>query len=213
MPATAGLLIDTTWRMHPRLCRYTSVAFYDGKLTGVAGLELQEILGEASPRGAGLQVHTVPHQGNTSSSPEEAREVARLVQALTGREWRDDQGRRRPLGPDQILVVTPYNAQVRAIEEALGQAGAPAGIRVGTVDKFQGREAAVAIYSMATSSADQAPRGLEFLYDPHRLNVATSRARALAIIVASPDLVRALCRTPRQMELVNALCQAWEAGG
>ncbi len=213
MPATAGLLIDTTRRMHPRLCRYTSVAFYDGKLTGVAGLELQEILGEASPRGAGLQVHTVPHQGNTSSSPEEAREVARLVQALTGREWRDDQGRRRPLGPDQILVVTPYNAQVRAIEEALGQAGAPAGIRVGTVDKFQGREAAVAIYSMATSSADQAPRGLEFLYDPHRLNVATSRARALAIIVASPDLVRALCRTPRQMELVNALCQAWEAGG
>jgi len=84
---------------------------------------------------------------------------------------------------------------------------------VGTVDKFQGREALVAIYSMATSSADQAPRGLEFLYDRHRLNVATSRARAMAIIVASPDLVRVSCRTPRQMSLVNALCRAWEAGG
>jgi uncharacterized protein len=212
MPAAAGLLIDTTWRMHPRLCRYTSLAFYDGKLTGAAGLERQEVLGEAAPRGSGLRVRAVPHAGNTSSSPEEAREVARLVCDLTGRQWRDADGVIRPLGADQILVVTPYNAQVRTIEEALGQAGAPAGVRVGTVDKFQGREAAVAIYSMATSSADQAPRGLEFLYDPHRLNVATSRARAMAIIVASPDLVRAPCRSPRQMALVNALCQAWEAG-
>ena len=90
--------------------------------------------------------------------------------------------------------------------------GCPAGVRIGTVDKFQGREAPVAIYSMATSSADDAPRGLEFLYDPHRLNVATSRARAMAIIVASPDLIRVSCRTPRQMYLVNALCTAWESG-
>ena len=81
------------------------------------------------------------------------------------------------------------------------------------MDKVQGREAAVSVYSMATSSADDAPRGLEFLFDPHRLNVATSRARAMAIIVASPDLVRVSCRTPRQMSLVNALCRAWESGG
>lgn len=84
-------------------------------------------------------------------------------------------------------------------------------VREVAADKFQGREAAAAIYSMATSSADLAPRGLEFLYDPHRLNVATSRARAIAIIVASPDLVRVSCRTPRQMLLVNALCRAWES--
>ena len=213
MPAGAGLLIDTTWRMHPALCRYTSQAFYDGRLTGVAGLERQEVLGQGAPRGAGLRVHPVPHEGNTSSSPEEAQAVADLVRELTGREWQDAAGHRHPLGPDQILVVTPYNAQVRAIEEALGRAGGPTGVRVGTVDKFQGREAAVAIYSMATSSAGQAPRGLEFLYDTRRLNVATSRARALAIIVASPDLVRVACRTPRQMELVNALCRAWETGG
>ena len=116
------------------------------------------------------------------------------------------------LAADEVLVVTPYNAQIRAIEEALAQAGCPAGVRVGTVDKFQGREAPVAIYSMATSSADDAPRGLEFLYDPHRLNVATSRARAMAVVVASTDLIRVACRTPRQMYLANALCRAWEAG-
>jgi superfamily I DNA and/or RNA helicase len=107
--------------------------------------------------------------------------------------------------------VTPYNAQVREIGEALALAGLD-GFRVGTVDKFQGREAAVAIYSLATSSADEAPRGMEFLYDPHRLNVATSRAKVLAILVASPDLFRVFCRTPRQMVLANALCRAFELG-
>ena len=115
----------------------------------------------------------------------------------------------RPVGPGDVLIVTPYNAQIRAIQSALA-AGGQRGFTVGTVDKFQGREAPVVIYSMATSSADEAPRGLDFLYDPHRLNVATSRARALAIIVASPDLIRVTCRTPHQIVLVNALCRAWE---
>ena len=108
--------------------------------------------------------------------------------------------------------MTPYNAQIRAIQAALAASGDD-GFMVGTVDKFQGREAPVVIYSMATSSADDAPRGLEFLYDPHRLNVATSRARAMAIIVASPDLIRVSCRTPHQMSLVNALCRAWATPG
>jgi len=213
MPADAGLLIDRTWRMHPTLCRYTSEVFYDGKLTGVDGLERQEILGGPPPRGSGLRILEVPHEGNANASAEEADQVARLVRDLLGRAWHDWRGERLPIGPDQILIVTPYNAQIRAIQDALAQAGCPTGVRVGTVDKFQGREAPVAIDSMATSSADQAPRGLEFLYDRHRLNVATSRARAMAIIVASPDLVRVSCRTPRQMSLVNALCRAWEAGG
>ena len=213
MPADAGLLIDRTWRMHPTLCRYTSEVFYDGKLTGVDGLERQEILGGPPPRGSGLRILEVPHEGNANASAEEADQVARLVRDLLGRAWHDWRGERLPIGPDQILIVTPYNAQIRAIQDALAQAGCPTWVRVGTVDKFQGREAPVAIDSMATSSADQAPRGLEFLYDRHRLNVATSRARAMAIIVASPDLVRVSCRTPRQMSLVNALCRAWEAGG
>ena len=98
------------------------------------------------------------------------------------------------------------------IEDGLTGGRCPGNVRVGNVDKFQGREAPVSIYSMATSSPDEAPRGMEFLYDPHRLNVATSRARAMAIIVASPGLLRVACRTPRQMYLANALCHAWETG-
>jgi uncharacterized protein len=208
MPEGAGLLLDQTWRMHPDLCEYTSAAFYDGKLHGVDGLDRQEILGYRS----GLRIVEVAHQGNTNSSPEEAREVARLTRQLTGQTWRDKDGAERPVGPDDILIVTPYNAQIRAIQSALA-ASDQAGFDVGTVDRFQGREAPVVIYSMATSSADEAPRGMEFLYDGHRLNVATSRARALAIIVASPDLIRVSCRTPPQMVLANALCQAWETSG
>ena len=136
-----------------------------------------------------------------------------LVRDLLGSSWTDKHGAEHPIGPDDVLVITPYNAQVRAIREALEAVGCPAGIRVGTVDKFQGREAPVAVYSMATSSGDEAPRGLEFLYDHRRLNVATSRAKALAIIVASPRLIQVSCRTPRQMLLVNALCRAWESAG
>jgi uncharacterized protein len=206
MPQDAGLLLDQTYRMHPDLCRFTSDAFYDGKLHGVDGLDNQQILGE----GSGLRIVEVQHQGNTNASPEEASAVARLVGQLAGSTWQDQNGNQRLLGPGDILIVTPYNAQIRTIQNALAASGHD-GFRVGTVDKFQGREAPVVIYSMATSSADEAPRGLDFLYDVHRLNVATSRARAIAIIVASPDLIRVSCRTPHQMALVNALCRAWEA--
>jgi predicted RecB family nuclease len=209
MPGGAGLLLDQTYRMHPDLCRYTSEVFYDGKLHGVDGLGRQEILGDGPFSGSGLRMVEVSHQGNTNASPEEADEVARLAELLAGCSWRNRDDAVRPVGRDGILVVTPYNAQIRAIQDALADRGLT-GFRVGTVDKFQGREAPVVVYSMATSSADEAPRGLEFLYDRHRLNVATSRARALAIIVASPDLIRVSCRTPHQMTLVNALCRAWE---
>jgi uncharacterized protein len=211
MPPHAGLLIDKTWRMHPILCRFTSETFYDGKLTAMPDLARQEILADPPLSGAGLRVVDVPHEGNTNASPEEAAVIAELVRVLLGRRWRNSSGELAPIGVDQIMVVTPYNAQIRAIQSAAAKAGLSS-LRVGTVDKFQGRGAPVVIYSMATSSADDAPRGMEFLYDLHRLNVATSRARALAVIVASPDLVRVSCQTPRQMHLANALCQAWEAG-
>jgi predicted RecB family nuclease len=210
MPPEAGLLIDTTWRMHPDLCRFTSETFYDGKLTSMPNLIRQEILGDPPLSGAGLRIVEVPHEGNSNASPEEAAVVADLVRNFLGRQWRDRFGELVPIGVEQIMVVTPYNAQIRAIQSAAASAVLPR-LQAGTVDKFQGREAPVVIYSMATSSADDAPRGMEFLYDLHRLNVATSRARALAIIVASPDLVRVACQTPRQMHLANALCSAWEA--
>ena len=213
MPPGAGLLLDQTWRMHPQLCQYSSDVFYDGRLTAVAGLERQEILGDGLLSGAGLRVVEVPHEGNTNSSPEEASRVASLVRDLLGSRWRDKDGVENAIGPADILVITPYNAQIRAIREALTAAGCPGDVQVGTVDKFQGREAAVAIYSMATSSPQDASRGLEFLYDPRRLNVATSQARAMAIIVTSPQLAQASCNTPRQMSLVNALCRARESSG
>jgi uncharacterized protein len=210
MPNGAGLLLDQTYRMHPRLCSYTSELFYEGRLGGVEGLENQALHGDdcAHP-GSGLQVVEVPHEGNANASPEEAAVVAELVHHLFACRWTDKDGVAHPMTTDDVLVVTPYNAQVREIHRALAQRSVH-GARVGTVDKFQGREAPAVIYSMAASTAIDAPRGFEFLFNLHRLNVATSRGRAVSIIVASPDLVRVFCGTPRQMQLANALCRAWE---
>ena len=116
----------------------------------------------------------------------------------------NDSGATRPLDVADVLLITPYNAQVRALSEALP------GYHIGTVDKFQGQEAPISIYSMATSSADEAPHGMEFLYSLNRLNVATSRAQCLALVVASPALLRVRCRTPRQMRLANAIARLVE---
>ncbi len=103
---------------------------------------------------------------------------------------------------DDVLIVAPYTAQVGAIKRLLPEAG-----RVGTVDKFQGQEAPVSIYSMTTSAPENAPRGMDFLYSRNRLNVATSRGRCVALVVASPALLRVRARTPAQMRLANALCR------
>jgi uncharacterized protein len=211
MPAELGLFIEETRRMHPDICQFTSEVFYDGGLRPVPGLERQTIL-DANPwSGSGIRFHEVPHEGNTDSSREEAEAVTAIVTALSGGRWRNEKGEEAAIGPGQILIVTPFNAQIHELRDALDAAG-HAGVRVGTVDRFQGQEAPVTLYSMASSAAENAPRGLEFLYERNRLNVATSRARCLTIVVASPDLVRVLCRTPQQMILANALCSARSAG-
>jgi len=108
---------------------------------------------------------------------------------------------------DDVLIVAPYNNQVGLLRQALPQA------RVGTVDKFQGQQAPVVIYSMTSSTADDAPRGVGFLYDTHRLNVAVSRAQAMAIVVMSPRLLDAAVATPGQLRQVNALCRLVEVAG
>jgi uncharacterized protein len=145
----------------------------------------------------------VVHEANDNSSPEEAKVVADLAETLIdgGATWIDQEGRERPVDWSQIVIVAAYNAQVGAIARLLPQA------RVGTVDKFQGQEAPISIYSMASSSAEDAPRGMGFLYSGHRLNVATSRARCVAMVVASPRLLRVRARTPDQMRLANALAR------
>jgi superfamily I DNA and/or RNA helicase len=105
----------------------------------------------------------------------------------------------------EILVVAPYNAQVSVLSRRL-----PAGTHVGTVDKFQGQGAALVIYSMTTSTPEDAPRGMEFLYSLNRLNVAVSRAKCVAAIIGSPALLQVECKTPRQIRLANALCRYLE---
>jgi uncharacterized protein len=207
MPAEKGLFLARTWRLHPDVCAFTSEVFYEGRLEPQAGLERQDLEGKAPLTGTGMRYVPVEHSGNQSESPEEAEAVAALVKSLTAGDtwWTDRRGERRLVGLDDVLIVAAYNAQVGEIARRL-----PKAARVGTVDKFQGQQAAVSIYSMATSSPADAPRGMEFLYSLNRLNVATSRARCLAALVASPELFRVRCRTPRQMQLANGLCRLLE---
>ncbi|OMQ14439.1 hypothetical protein A7K94_0216615 [Modestobacter sp. VKM Ac-2676] len=139
---------------------------------------------------------------------EEAAVVAELVGDLMGRPWRAG-GRERVMGQADVLVVTPYNAQVNQVRSALAAAGL-GGVEVGTVDKFQGREAAVAVFSLAASSGAHVPRRLEFLLDRHRLNVALSRAKTVAYLVGSPALLTSPAHTPEQLRLVNGLCRLVE---
>jgi uncharacterized protein len=204
IPPDRGLFLAETWRLHPSICDFTSEVFYAGKLKPRAGLERQVIKG--SVNGSGLRYLSVAHTGNQNCSPEEAVAVSDLIQSMlaSGATWVDAEGQEKPLTLHDIMVITPYNAQVFEIQQRLP------GSRVGTVDKFQGQEAPIAIYSTATSSPADAPRGMEFLYSLNRLNVATSRARCMSILVSSPQLFEAECRTPRQIQLANAFCRYLE---
>jgi predicted RecB family nuclease len=205
IPPDRGLFLPVTWRMSPGLCSFTSELFYEGRLASKPGLERQALAGVGDLAGSGLWTLEVDHDGNRNASMEEVEAVAGLVSRLTapGAAWVDEQGASIPLTGEDVLVVAPYNAQVSRLAERLE----PTGARVGTVDKFQGQQAPVVIYSMATSRPEDAPRGMEFLYSLNRLNVATSRARCASILVASPRLFEPACRTPRQMKLANALCR------
>jgi uncharacterized protein len=159
--------------------------------------------------GVGPRLLDVPTQGADNESPVEAAAVALVARELVagGATWTDGHGVRRPITWEELLIVAPYNAQVGAIRRLL-----PAEARVGTVDKFQGQEAPISLYSLTTSSPELAPRGMDFLYSRNRLNVATSRARCVAVVVASPDLLRVRARTPEQMRLANAFCRFVELG-
>jgi hypothetical protein len=201
-----GLFLEETWRLHPAICAYTSELFYDGKLRSKPGLENQVIKGTAPVSGAGLYFLPVTHHGNQNCSPEEAQAVGHLVRAILASNgtWVDRDEEEKPVTYDDIVIITPYNAQVFEIQQSLP------GARVGTVDKFQGQEAAIAIYSTATSSHADAPRGMEFLYSLNRLNVATSRAKCASILVGSPQIFEAECRNPRQIQLANAFCRYLE---
>jgi uncharacterized protein len=185
IPPDRGVFLERTFRLHPDVCRYVSDEFYDGRLQSDPVTSTR-----TTAFGTGLRYLEVGHSGNRQESPEEVAAVRAEVERLAAAGIRD------------VMVVAPYNAQVNALREAL-----PEDVRVGTVDKFQGQEADVVLYSMASSTGDDVPRGLEFLLSRNRLNVAVSRARCLAHLVASPRLLEVNCRTIPQMRLANALCR------
>jgi uncharacterized protein len=188
--------------MHPEITKYISATFYENRLGAVPSLAQRRVDAPGVLTGAGLRWLAVEHAGNSQASPQEATEIARRCrELLAGGRVTDARGVERALRPDDILIVAPYNLAVRRIADEV-----PAGVRVGTVDKFQGQEAPVVFYAMSSSTGADAPRGLDFLFSANRLNVAISRAQCLAVLVASPLLLDAECWTLPQMRMVSNVC-------
>ncbi len=202
-----GLFLKETYRLHPEICAFTSEMFYDSRLVARPENETQVVHSQGAISGTGLRFVGVEHSGNQTDSPEEVAKIAQLIAGLLdgNSAWTDKTDATKSFELKDILVVAPYNAQVSALKKGL-----PQGARVGTVDKFQGQQAPVVFFSMTTSTPEEAPRGINFLYSLNRLNVAISRAQCVAVIVASPALLQVECKTPHQMQLANALCRYLE---
>lgn len=206
IPDSAGMFLGQTRRLHPDICAFTAEVFYEDRLSAFPGLGRQAVVGASRFPEAGLAYVPVEHEGRQSRSFEEVEAIEQIVAELTdgSTRWCDKDGGERALSPDDLMIVAPYNAQVTALSTALPS------VRIGTVDKFQGQQAPVVIVSLTTSTYDEAPRGMSFLYSANRLNVATSRAKGLCILVGSPKLFEPDCRTPEQMRLANAFCRYLE---
>lgn len=198
-----GVFLPTTRRMHPSICALVSDVIYEGKLHAHVDCARQRLDHgvNAALTGAGLRWLPVEHLGRATHAPEEVRAVTRLLTDLLGCTWTDQAGRTRPLALEDVLIVAPFNVQCKELEAAL-----PAGARIGTVDKFQGQEAPVVIYSMTCSTAEDAPRGMAFLYELERFNVAVSRAQGMTVLVCAPALLDPTCHNVEQVRMVSALC-------
>ncbi len=191
LPTERGYFLDRTYRMHPAVCTPVSVLAYEGRLQSCEDVTAARRLEGYPP---GLHVVRVPHDGNATESPEEAAAIVAQISALVGLAWTTEDGT-RPLTATDVLVLAPYNAQVLLLREHLAAAGL-GDVRVGTVDKFQGTEAPVAIVSMTASSVEDIPRGIPFLLNRNRLNVAISRAQYAAVIVRAETLTDYLPAAP-----------------
>ena len=211
VPPELGIFLGLSYRMHPDVCRLISCAYYEGRLTSAPGAASHRIVGAAATA-IGLEsgIRFIPsvHEGRTQGSDEEVDVVAALVEALLtcSVEVKGEPAHRLTL--EDILIVAPFNMQVRALKRRLGDAA-----QIGSVDKFQGKEAPVVILSMCASTIQDAPRGPQFLLMRNRLNVAISRAQALAIVVGSPGLGGGRVRSVEEMELVSGWCRIEECAG
>lgn len=207
VPDTDGVFLSRTWRMHPDLCRFVSRAVYEGRLEAEASCARQRLVLGASAhpalKPAGLAFHAVAHAGCRQKSEAEAEATRALLDSLVGQSVVDREGHERAMTLADVLVVAPYNMQVNLLRARL-----PDGSRVGTVDKFQGQEAEAVIVSMTTSGAEEMPRDAAFLLSRNRLNVAISRARCLAVLVASPGLLDLVAASTEEMRLANVFCWA-----
>jgi len=205
VPAELGIFLGKSRRMHPDVCRFVSDAVYEGRLGSIPETERHRVIRAGDtvlvPAETGIVWVPVTHDSCTQSSEEECETIGAIVRELLRRNVVGRDGVERRMTLDDILIVAPFNLQVRCLREKLGK-----DVRVGSVDKFQGQEAPVVIISLCASTLDEAPRGAGFLLSPNRLNVAVSRAEALAIVVGSPELLEVRCRSVEEMKLVNMLC-------
>lgn len=202
-----GVFLGTTFRMHSAVNQFISDAVYEGKLTSHPDNDMQTIAVPDDYSGplnkqAGIVYLPVEHEGNTQASDEEVALIKDAAQQMLGRIFTDKSGTQRAIGWDDMLFVAPYNFQVNKLMQALGPQA-----KVGSVDKFQGQEAPVVLLSMCASDAAESPRGMEFLFDRNRLNVAVSRAQSLAMVVASPNLVASRANNLAQQRQLNLYCQ------
>ncbi len=202
-----GVFLGTTYRMHPEVNRFISDAIYDGELDAASGNEFQSIEAPEGYAGvlcceAGVQFVPLEHEGNTQASDEEVAEIKRLANQLLGRRFTSKSGEQRIISWEDMLFVAPYNHQVTKLKQALGEQA-----RVGSVDKFQGQEAPIVFFSLCASDAAESPRGVDFLFDKHRINVAISRAQALVVVVGNPQLFSNSVNSLEQMKKVNVLAR------
>ena len=201
MPADRGVFLHETRRMHPDVCRFISDQIYEGRLDSHPSCAIQD-----TEFGTGLRWLEAEHAGRATECEEEAELVVAEIIRLMGTNWTDQRGRTAPLGVGDFMVVAPYNDQVHRLREYLNADARTRGVVAGTVDKFQGREAPVVFFTMTTSGAEDIPRGAEFLFSRNRLNVAISRARCLAYLVCTEDILNSRAGDVEDMRLISTLC-------
>jgi uncharacterized protein len=210
IPEQKGVFLERTYRMHPSICTPISELVYEGRLSADEANQNQQVHVQRHGKirkPSGIQTLWIGHEGNTQSSLEEVAAIVNVLHELEGASVTDKEGSSRIIGHEDILVVAPYNMQVNLLKEAL-----PETVRVGTIDKFQGQEAPVVIVSMTVSDIDDSPRGLDFVFDKNRLNVAISRAKALVLLVASPKLLSSSVNSISQMEKVGTFIRFADEG-